>query len=1569
MPVSVQNALMRARTSIEAAREAQGSDRKVLKHYQAAKKVLIKVDVMASDPSALKDVITAFQELAMVLDHSGKPIQERATKCRRRADALSKKLDERLKVCTAVIAASLIKSRLSQEIPQKGVVHQSSVASPNGTAGIVSIMTSNTTFPAASAANIIPTFRQSPSSSQSLISTSAANTFVKDAMKNASTVAEVVQLAPVLSGDHSRFLLKALIDSVNQSEILHLHSVDGIAKVIQGAIPGSIDSDDIVRVLRSLHRQLRSTHSQSTRNRSHLLIAVSRVLDAMADAHIGDVERINLHGPLSDFLRESESDGNPYLTFQAAYAAQALLNVSDDENIWHAGFRQGLLALKGGARFAQMPDLGEINDALDGLEKLYDVGKGSVRLLKDALDAIKNRESPPFTVKEGLKFKKAWYRALRTAESYIQTGELVQFKKLVTTAPCRHQFMFQWGICQLLGQFAADTQWSMEARQGAIAFVGALYRDTGLWSRQKEVDQVMFDVLTNMISYNDTDFQVCKLLLEEMKRQNHLLKPIAGLQSPPWNNIRHTNSAVGITLDGRLLKTVQDKTIRHEKLGSLPNPPAQPSLENIRSALKAYHAPDLFILRVSGDELELETCFVNLAIVEAPEHREKEKKDLKEQAAVFHRIPSFEAVKNANTQSLIPLEKLFEKRRRLQDGKENAPQKILVQGRAGIGKTTLCKKLVHAHQNGLWKNLFDIVLWLPLRQLRGLKSRNLEGLFREKVFITEDFDQEQSVLAHALAVCAHEGRVLFILDGLDEIVADSGGDQDKTFRSFLKTLARHHHLKALCWDSLPVDSTEITMTGLYRLMVRLLWCKDAQRLKKTAGGQTLTERQISKLKAKRIDALMATELQHLGYLAFKGLLNNHQIEFDEEYLLGAFEDLEEYAKDDRQPLPPQLVEVMKQTSFLHTADSELGFRTRDSHQAWHFLHLTFQEYFAATWIVRHFQSEQPYPSAGMMTREQATAFVHEHKYNPQYEIVWSMVAGLLDGKPLNDFFGLLQAAPRDLIGGRYPQILASCLNEARARLCSTVVEGVDSELEEWLRFETQIRRHGSHNRSMLGSYPSFPDTIVVKVLGSVPSCRMALLRTLGARSTWPNSGIQVLIAAFSDDDRNIGSLSASILRRNSALPEFALQPLIATIEGEDGDSRSAALSILNSQFTLPESAIQSLVAVLKSYNWKVRSSAASILSHQSTLPESAIQPLIAALKDDNREVRFLAASALRKQSTLPKEAVQLLIAIPKDRDTDLGSLSAWILNKQSVLPTSTIQSLIADLQGDHWRARSSAASTVAMLPLIEALNDDNRRVRPLAASALSWRSAFPESAVQSLIVLIRDEDEGLRALAASVLETQCTLLESAIQSLIVVLKDKDWRIRSLAALVLERQSSLPELAIRPLTAAIKDEYSGVRLSAVMALGKRSPLKDSAIQCLVAALVDDNWKVRFSVAAVLSSQPTLPESVIQSLISVLNGDNKGARSSAALVLGKQSMLPESVISIFIAALKDADRRVRSSAASALGNRLALTEAAIQALIDTLKDEDVGVRSSALSALKKTAYLARISYSDLPYCSRG
>ncbi|KAF9351023.1 hypothetical protein BGX26_010867 [Mortierella sp. AD094] len=211
--------------------------------------------------------------------------------------------------------------------------------------------------------------------------------------------------------------------------------------------------------------------------------------------------------------------------------------------------------------------------------------------------------------------------------------------------------------------------------------------------------------------------------------------------------------------------------------------------DGVRAALQAYYAPFLTIQRVSGDIMDLESCYMDLKIVQVLDQRLKDKEELRALAMDFHRV--FSQEKSDELLSIL-MEELFGKRRLL-DGREDVPKAILIQGRAGVGKTTLCKKLVLAHQSGLWGDRFDAVLWLPLHQLKISRVRTLEGLLRENHF-SHYPTQEQGSLVSALTDRVRGGKVLFVLDGLDEIMPDMHTESGTTLEMFLKQLLQQDHV-------------------------------------------------------------------------------------------------------------------------------------------------------------------------------------------------------------------------------------------------------------------------------------------------------------------------------------------------------------------------------------------------------------------------------------------------------------------------------------------------------------------------------------------------------------------------------------------------------------------------------------------------------------------------------------------------------------------------------------------------------------------------------------------------------
>ncbi|KAF9343074.1 hypothetical protein BGX34_007258, partial [Mortierella sp. NVP85] len=129
---------------------------------------------------------------------------------------------------------------------------------------------------------------------------------------------------------------------------------------------------------------------------------------------------------------------------------------------------------------------------IDGVTSLADGGKSFVDSMKEGL---------------GVNCKLTWYPALRGAESLLRSGQLVNFKKLVCEAPCRRDPVFQWGVCQLLGEAAADSKWDTKTRQNAVMFLGEIYSDRVVWESHANVQEWILVILMKLASSSGDDVQ------------------------------------------------------------------------------------------------------------------------------------------------------------------------------------------------------------------------------------------------------------------------------------------------------------------------------------------------------------------------------------------------------------------------------------------------------------------------------------------------------------------------------------------------------------------------------------------------------------------------------------------------------------------------------------------------------------------------------------------------------------------------------------------------------------------------------------------------------------------------------------------------------------------------------------------------------------------------------------------------------------------------------------------------------------------------------------------------------
>lgn len=479
---------------------------------------------------------------------------------------------------------------------------------------------------------------------------------------------------------------------------------------------------------------------------------------------------------------------------------------------------------------------------------------------------------------------------------------------------------------------------------------------------------------------------------------------------------------------------------------------------------KHYNADRLKIERLSGDLLPMDQCYINLAVVEKPGQDAGHTRGGNGMPSPFS-LFARQKVETPDETIQVELAALFGQRI-AHDKRTIHPRRILIRGRAGVGKTTLCKKMVYDFTHGTqtelhrtWAKLFDRLLWVPLRNLKRQSSSgyNHEELFYHQHFSGQGRDRGRHSAGRLWQTLndTNSSRTLFVLDGLDEV--SELLDPDNEMFEFLRDLlyqpnviitSRPHtglppsvrnpdlkletigfypdqvkayleadpsinpranevlsflrdhwlmqglvripiQLDALCftWEDFDSEIQLDTITNIYEAIVEKLWKKDILQLEKKHGGERVTRSQIQ---AADIEDFVKHEVCFLEYLGFTGL-HNDVLEFKSEHL----RTISRYFKDTKLVLDKTLPRL----SFLRNSDAS----PKDRHLNYHFLHLTFQEYFAARYFVRKWTSGEKLWTPKFDSRRERSSvtesnpeeFLQKEKYNIRYNILWRLVAGLL----------------------------------------------------------------------------------------------------------------------------------------------------------------------------------------------------------------------------------------------------------------------------------------------------------------------------------------------------------------------------------------------------------------------------------------------------------------------------------------------------------------------------------------------------------------------------------------------
>ncbi|KAF9151617.1 hypothetical protein BG015_006445, partial [Linnemannia schmuckeri] len=350
--------------------------------------------------------------------------------------------------------------------------------------------------------------------------------FIQNATKGSTEIAEIVALGPILRNEPYRKLLSFFIKVLDESRLLDVDLLQGLVQLVQSTSSGFLLSDDLIKILSILRVRLQDTHQQSSEHPYHISLAISRVLDVMADHKVQDLDRVLEHEPLSAILSGLKGSSDPYLMYQACYAFQALQYVPDNETVLQAVLRYSRDMVESVAKITALGQL-NLRSVLEGLENLQETLGTTVDIARTAYEGIRSLKESGQSIMDSLNqeygsgLKKSWYAAIRAAYVFAQAGQLRDLNHLICKVACRRDPLFQWGICQLLGEIVVDPAWPIASRQQAVEFLGRLYLNDPEWGRDEGVKAWMLTIIAKLGSIDDQEVAACaRVLKQELASEN-----------------------------------------------------------------------------------------------------------------------------------------------------------------------------------------------------------------------------------------------------------------------------------------------------------------------------------------------------------------------------------------------------------------------------------------------------------------------------------------------------------------------------------------------------------------------------------------------------------------------------------------------------------------------------------------------------------------------------------------------------------------------------------------------------------------------------------------------------------------------------------------------------------------------------------------------------------------------------------------------------------------------------------------------------------------------------------------
>ena len=782
----------------------------------------------------------------------------------------------------------------------------------------------------------------------------------------------------------------------------------------------------------------------------------------------------------------------------------------------------------------------------------------------------------------------------------------------------------------------------------------------------------------------------------------------------------------------------------------------------------------------------IEESYINLSIVKIKDQQNIEEK-LKDKTHEMTVLGTYEEIYSAKHPIKV---------KDMLDECKHPEKRVLLFGRAGIGKSTFCRYVAYQWAKGLLWPQYELLLIVPLRRLNADlysfdKTYSLLDIVKREIFTYEMSEDEQKLFKKQLK----SPKTLWIFDGYDEIsqttpqhltnlldqllktpqyivtsrpykntlsfdvnleitgftdenikqyihkffyqFSDESNDTSLKKQSLLQFLKLNSsafgvahipiNLDLICciWSNERLPSIEnVTITKLYTEITEWL-CQRYLQSKNIDIDQLL----------KDVYEVCQEELEFLQCLAFEAMKTNTII------------------------IPPSLLEKTSEIvkislsrvsnilnfGVLKTfSNADIGDR-RVLKKDHYFIHLSFQEYFAARHIVKLLKT---------ISNTEAAEFIHNSKYDQRYALMFTFTAGLLsdcDNSQARDvFWDIILGDPIDIIGIRHLQLVIRCLdthtNISAIKHHESIFHWITRIIQKSIHQQnafflqrlslflqtTQFLRSDAHILNELSHLLQSSDkSIIYATLDFVTGLQP---------SSPTDTFIRSILTLLRHDDSNINVSATRALKSmdEKAITAEVISKLVSALEDQNEHVRSNAcrtLGLIREKAATIE-VISKLVSVLEDESELVRSNACLTLGSigGKAATNEVISKLVRALEDQSASVRSNACRTLGLicEKAATTEVISKLVCALEDQSASVRSNACEALESmgKKVVTSEVIIKLVCALEDQSEDVRSNACealgsisetatTTEVISKLVSALDDKSEDVRRTACQALS----------------------------------------------------------------------------------------------------------------------------------------------------------------------------------------------------------------------------------------------------------